>query len=210
MALHLWFTFALAYLATTLTPGPNVLLVVRNTLRHGPAGMGASFMGNLAAQLLVVSAVAAGVGALLLALPMAFLALKVLGAGYLIYLGVRQVFARERPALPATPAGHTLPAARWRIAAQAFFVSATNPKTLIFFCAFLPQFVAHDRPLWAQFAVMYLTIAATVMLVHSVYCYSAYRLNGTLRASRWSLWFKRVTGALFVGLGVRLLGAKAV
>src|SRR5690349_18989421 len=95
MALHLWFTFFLAYLATTMTPGPNVLLVVRNALRHGPAAMGATLVGNLSAQLLVVTGVAFGVGALLVAMPTAFLALKIIGAGYLIYLGVRQLFSRN-------------------------------------------------------------------------------------------------------------------
>jgi homoserine/homoserine lactone efflux protein len=208
MALHLWFTFALAYLATTLTPGPNVLLVVGNALRYGPAGIGVTFMGNLAAQLLVVSAVAAGVGALLLAMPAAFLALKLVGAGYLIYLGTRQLLARAGAAVPAQASAGNAPIVRWRIGAQAFVVSATNPKTLIFFCAFLPQFVEQGRPVPGQFAVMYLTIAGTVLLVHSVYCYSACRFSRQLRTDRWVVWFKRATGAVFVGLGMRLLSAR--
>src|SRR5262245_52054965 len=105
MALHLWLTFSLAYLLTSLTPGPNVLLTVRNALRHGPSGMGATMVGNLLAQLLVISAVALGVGAMLVSLPSAFLALKIVGAGYLIYLGLRQLFARTAAPVPAAEGG---------------------------------------------------------------------------------------------------------
>ena len=132
MALHLWFTFFLAYLATTMTPGPNVLLVVRNALRHGPAAMGATLVGNLTAQLLVVTGVAFGVGALLVAMPTAFLALKIIGAGYLIYLGVRQLFSRKVAvnAPEVVAAGSSV--AKWRIAAEAFLVSISNPKAMIF------------------------------------------------------------------------------
>lgn len=212
MALHLWFTFALAYLATTLTPGPNVLLIVRNALRYGPPAMAATFLGNLAAQLLVTSAVGMGVGALLAAVPAAFLALKVVGAGYLIYLGARQLLARAptaaavaSAAAPACP-----PRARWRLGAEAFVVSASNPKTMIFLCAFLPQFLEHGRSLVGQFLVMYLTIAAIVVLVHSTYCYTAYRFGKRLNATRWVALLKRGMGAVFIGLGLRLLNTRAV
>ncbi|MFB4368621.1 MULTISPECIES: LysE family translocator [unclassified Pseudomonas] len=210
MALHLWFTFFLAYLATTLTPGPNVLLVVRNALRHGPRAMGATLLGNLTAQLLVTTGVALGVGALLIAMPTAFLALKIIGAGYLIYLGLRQLFARQAAvATSVTEPSAAVVVAGWRIAGEAFLVSASNPKTTIFLCAFLPQFLQPERSVALQFTVMYLTIAAIVMVVHSVYCFAAFRFSKRLKAMRWVATFKRLTGALFIGLGVRLLSVRA-
>lgn len=210
MALHLWFTFTLAYLATTLTPGPNVLLIVRNALRHGPSAMGATFIGNLLAQLLVTSAVAVGVGALLIAVPSAFLVLKLLGAGYLIYLGSRQLFSRKASPLVAREAGLQPPGSKWKMASEAFLVSASNPKTMIFLCAFLPQFLSHDRPIALQFLEMYLTIAATVVLVHTAYCYTALRLSKRAGATRWAAALKRTTGVVFIGLGIRLLNTRAV
>ena len=210
MALHLWFTFFLAYLATTLTPGPNVLLVVRNALRHGPAAMGATLLGNLSAQLLVVTGVALGVGALLVAMPTAFLALKIIGAGYLIYLGIRQLLGRH----PGASTGGVMPAASpvasWRIAGEAFLVSISNPKSMIFLCAFLPQFLQADRSVMGQFIIMYLTIAAVVVSVHALYCYTAFRFSKHLSAAYWVSLIKRLTGALFIGLGVRLLAVRAV
>lgn len=210
MASHLWLTFALAYLATTITPGPNVLLIVRNALRYGPAGMGATWVGNMIAQLVVTTAVAMGVGAMLLAIPSAFLALKVLGAGYLIYLGLRQLLARAPGNVTPSDIPVAPPRSKWRIGSEAFVVCASNPKLMIFLCAFLPQFLEHDRPLFSQFAVMYMTIAAVTLLVHSVYCYTALRLGQRLRASRWVSVLRRASGALFVGMGVRLLGARAL
>ncbi|WP_263263103.1 LysE family translocator [Pseudomonas sp. RIT-PI-S] len=208
MALHLWITFSLAYLATTLTPGPNVLLTVANALRYGPAAMAATFVGNLSAQLVVTTAVALGVGAMLVAVPMAFMALKLLGAGYLIYLGLRQLFARRAPA-PAESLATQGARSNRRICAQAFLVSASNPKAMIFLCAFLPQFIEAGRPVFGQFVVMYLSIAAIVLTVHSTYCYIALRFGQRLKAARWLPLLKRGTGAVFVGLGVRLLSVRA-
>ncbi|MCP6699535.1 LysE family translocator [Pseudomonas donghuensis] len=210
MALHLWLTFSLAYLLTSLIPGPNVLLTVRNALRHGPAGMGVTLFGNLLAQLLVISAVAWGVGAMLLALPTAFLALKVVGAGYLIYLGAHQLFARKSVSTAAAEVAVPAAQSKWRIGTEAFLVSASNPKTLIFFCAFLPQFLDHARPIAEQFTVMYLTSTVIVCGVHSFYSFSAMHFRKHVNASRVVAALKRATGALFIGLGVRLLSAKAV
>lgn len=210
MAVHLWLTFSLAYLITSLSPGPNVLLTVRNALRYGPSGMGMTLFGNLAAQLLAISAVAMGVGALLVSLPAAFLALKLIGAGYLIYLGLRQLLARRPASLPTEQVARAGHHSKWRIGLEAFLVSVSNPKTLVFFCAFLPQFLEPGRPIFGQFAAMYLSMALIVCLVHSVYCFTAYRFGQRLKASRVAAWCKRATGALFIGLGVRLLNTKAV
>ncbi len=209
MALHLWFTFFLAYLATTLSPGPNVLLVVRNALRHGPTAMGATLLGNLGAQLLVVTGVALGVGALLVAMPTAFLALKIIGAGYLIYLGIRQLLGRRPGASTGVVVPVASPVASWRIAGEAFLVSISNPKSMIFLCAFLPQFLQADRSVTGQFIIMYLTIAAVVVSVHALYCYTAFRFSKRLGAAYWVSLIKRLTGALFIGLGVRLLAVRA-
>ncbi|WP_460415683.1 LysE family translocator [Pseudomonas sp. microsymbiont 2] len=210
MALHLWLTFSLAYLLTSLIPGPNVLLTVRNALRHGPSGMGMSMLGNLTAQLLAITAVAMGVGALLISLPTAFLALKLAGAGYLIYLGVRQLLSRNPASPPATAALPVSALSRWRIAGEAFLVSASNPKSLMFFVAFLPQFLEPGRPILAQFTVMYVSMAVIVCAVHSFYSFTAYRFGQRMKASPIAAWFKRACGALFIGLGLRLLNSKAV
>src|SRR5471032_2762798 len=169
MSFHTWFLFATAYLVTTISPGPNVLLVIRNTVRFGGRGTAATIAGNLLAQLVVVLLVAFGVGAVLAAMPPLFLAMKVLGAVYLMVLGLKQLRSRTpktATSVNALPA-HSLD--RRKIFREALLVSGSNPKTLIFLSAFMPQFIVHDQPLPAQFIAMYLTVACIVALVHTIY-----------------------------------------
>lgn len=210
MTFHTWCLYALAYLATTISPGPNVLLVIRNTIRYGSRGTVATIAGNLLSQLVVVVLVALGVGAVLAAMPPLFIAMKVVGAAYLIYLGIKQL----RSAGARAQSGAGVAAApvldNRKVFREALLVSGSNPKTLIFFCAFMPQFISHDHPLPLQFAVMYLTGAGIVALVHTVYSFSVRRLHSGLGNSRWLDAIKRGGGLIFVALGIKLLTARQV
>jgi homoserine/homoserine lactone efflux protein len=208
MSFHTWFLFATAYLVTTISPGPNVLLVIRNTVRFGGRGTAATIAGNLLAQLVVVLLVALGVGAVLAAMPPLFLAMKVLGAVYLMVLGLKQLRSRTpktATSVNALPA-HSLD--RRKIFREALLVSGSNPKTLIFLSAFMPQFIVHDQPLPAQFIVMYLTVACTVAPVHTIYSFGVRRIHSGLGTSRWIEALKRCSGLVFFGLGIKLLTAK--
>jgi homoserine/homoserine lactone efflux protein len=211
MTFHTWLLFAAAYLVTTISPGPNVLLVIRNTVRYGAEGTAATIAGNLLSQLIVVCLVAFGVGAILLAIPPLFLAMKVIGAAYLIYLGLRQLLSRKAKTEMATNTlAPTKPVVvRSRILREAMLVSGSNPKTMIFLAAFMPQFIEHGRPLAIQFFVMYVTIAATVAIVHTVYSLGTRRINKQIGTSPWVARAKRFSGVIFVGLGFKLLTAKA-
>lgn len=95
-----------------------------------------------------------------------------------------------------------------KIFREALLVSGSNPKTLIFLSAFMPQFITHDQPLPAQFIVMYLTVACTVALVHTVYSFGVRRIHNGLGTSRWIEALKRCSGLVFFGLGIKLLTAR--
>ncbi|RQR88921.1 MULTISPECIES: LysE family translocator [unclassified Burkholderia] len=207
MSIQTWLLFAAAYLATTLSPGPNVLLVIRNTVRYGSRGTAATIAGNLVAQGALVMLVAFGVGAVLAEMPPLFIAMKVVGAAYLIYLGIRQLRGGRNPRSPDGEAAIVEPDRR-KLFREALFVSGSNPKTMIFLSAFMPQFIAHDRPLAMQFVVMYATIACTVVIVHSVYSFGVRRLHRGIGISPWVRAAKRASGLLFVGLGIKLLTAR--
>jgi homoserine/homoserine lactone efflux protein len=158
--------------------------------------------------LVVVLLVALGVGAVLAAMPPLFLAMKVLGAVYLMVLGLKQLRSRTpktATSVNALPA-HSLD--RRKIFREALLVSGSNPKTLIFLSAFMPQFIVHDQPLPAQFIVMYLTVACTVALVHTIYSFGVRRIHSGLGTSRWIAALKRCSGLVFFGLGIKLLTAK--
>jgi homoserine/homoserine lactone efflux protein len=213
MSFHTWFLFAAAYLLTTISPGPNVLLVIRNSVRYGSRGAAASVAGNLLAQGIVVALVALGVGAVLVALPPLFVAMKVLGAAYLMYLGVRQLRSARKTqatqtAQPAATASAAYAFDRRKVFREALLVSGSNPKTMIFLSAFMPQFIDHERSLPEQFIVMYLTIAVTVALVHTVYSLGVRGIHQHVGASRWIAAIKRGSGLVFVALGIKLLTAQ--
>ncbi|MEM5294425.1 LysE family translocator [Burkholderia sp. JPY481] len=212
MSFHTWLLFAAAYLLTTISPGPNVLLVIRNSVRYGSRGAAASVAGNLLAQGVVVALVALGVGAVLTTLPPLFVAMKLLGAGYLMYLGIRQLRGGDRQATQATqPTGVASPAytfERNKVFREALLVSGSNPKTMIFLSAFMPQFIDHERGLPEQFIVMYLTIAVTVALVHTIYSLGVRGIHKRVGASRWIAAIKRGSGLVFVALGIKLLTAQ--
>lgn len=145
MSLHAWALFAVAYLVTTLSPGPNVLLVVRNTVRFGAQGTAATIAGNLCAQLVVVVLVALGVGAAIAAIPSIFFGMKVLGAMYLIYLGIKQLARTTQGTVDTTGSEQAVVVQRKKIFREALLVSGSNPKTLIFLSAFMPQFISNER-----------------------------------------------------------------
>ncbi|QVN14332.1 LysE family translocator [Burkholderia sp. LAS2] len=208
MSIQTWMLFAAAYLATTLSPGPNVLLVIRNTVRYGAHGTAATIAGNLVAQGVVVLLVALGVGAVLAAIPPLFVAMKVIGAAYLMVLGVRQLRGDRQAGVASSGAAELAVPDRRKLFREALFVSGSNPKTMIFLSAFMPQFVVHDRPLALQFVVMYATIACTVVVVHSVYSAGVRRLHRGVGMSRAVRALKRASGLLFVGLGIKLLTAR--
>ncbi|MBP0717210.1 LysE family translocator [Burkholderia sola] len=208
MSVQTWMLFAAAYLATTLSPGPNVLLVIRNTVRYGAHGTAATIAGNLVAQGVVVLLVALGVGAVLAAMPPLFVAMKVIGAAYLMVLGVRQLRGDRQAGVASSGAAELAVPDRRKLFREALFVSGSNPKTMIFLSAFMPQFVVHDRPLALQFVVMYATIACTVVVVHSVYSAGVRCLHRGVGMSRAVRALKRASGLLFVGLGIKLLTAR--
>ncbi|WP_175891771.1 LysE family translocator, partial [Burkholderia cepacia] len=134
--------------------------------------------------------VALGVGALLAAMPPLFVALKLAGAAYLILIGSRQWREGGRPAAGANAAapGEAVPAAvpvsRLRLFRESILVAGSNPKTMIFLSAFMPQFIDHQCSLPLQFAQMYLTIALLVLVVHTIYSTGVRHLHGRLRAGR--------------------------
>lgn len=210
MSFHTWLLFAAAYLLTTISPGPNVLLVIRNSVRYGNRGAVASVAGNLLAQGVVVALVALGVGAVLTTLPPLFVAMKVLGAAYLMYLGIRQLRSggKKQATQAAVVASPAYTFDRRKVFREALLVSGSNPKTMIFLSAFMPQFIDHERGLPEQFIVMYLTIAVTVALVHTIYSLSVRGIHKRVGASRWIAAIKRGSGLVFVALGIKLLTAQ--
>ena len=124
-----------------LLPGPSVLFVIGRSLSLGRRGGLLSVLGNALGSVVTVIAVAFGVGILIAQSFVVFTVVKVIGAAYLIYLGVQAI--RHRHDRAATQTDASPRSSAWRVLLQAFIVGASNPKSIVFFIAVLPQFVDH-------------------------------------------------------------------
>lgn len=193
--------FALAAFVLIVIPGPSVLFTIGRSLAYGRRGGLLSVLGNAIGTLPATALVTLGLGQLIAESIVVFTAVKIAGALYLMYLGVQAIRHRhDHAALPSRP---TQVPSSGRQLWQGIVVAATNPKTLVFFIAVLPQFVSRDAgsvPL--QLAVLGCLFAAIALCCDSVWALIA----GTART-----WFGRnprrlsqmgaAGGAMMVGLG---------
>ncbi|GAA1222496.1 LysE family translocator [Microbacterium maritypicum] len=201
--------FAVASVVIIAIPGPSVLFVIGRSLSLGRRAGVLSVVGNALGTVPAVLAVAFGVGAIVASSVVAFTVIKIIGAVYLVWLGVQAI--RHRHA-HTTDADRT-PASTGRLLRQGFIVGITNPKTIAFFVAVLPQFVSPSTgPVWAQLLLLGLLFQALALVCDSVWALAA----GTART-----WFARsprrmstlsgTGGVMMIGLGgtLALSGAKS-
>ncbi len=195
--------FALASLALLAVPGPAVLFVVARSLEHGRRAGIVSVLGVHAGSLVHVAAAALGLSALVASSATAFAVVRYAGAAYLVWLGVTGL-RRARRAV-ATAAGPASPAASdARLLRQGLVVNVLNPKTAVFFLAFLPQFVEPGHgPAAVQAAVLGLCFVALGTLTDGLWALAAGGLGARLRR-RPGLrrWLDRASGVVYVALGV--------
>lgn len=191
-----------------ITPGPDMALVMRNTLAGGrPAGLATS-LGTCTGLLVHAAAAALGLSAVLLASSRAFTVVKLVGGAYLVVLGVRTLLHARRAA--AAPADAAIGRATSRRTAyrQGVLTNVLNPKIAVFFLSLLPQFVdAGDG-----FALRLLLLAALFIAIGlawlTAYTFALDALGGALSRARVRRAISSVTGAVLVGLGVRLAVAR--
>ena len=209
MALSDWFAFLFVSLFVTFTPGPAVLLAVSNSLSVGPARAMISSLGNAVGLLLVSTAATAGLGVVLQTSATAFLALKLLGAGYLVYLGIRQWRSGGAMFAEASGAQARASTPAWRLFGNGLTVALTNPKAILFFTALFPQFMHAGTGAAQQFVMLTVTFAGCAVFAHAVYVLLARGVKGRLAEPRRARLLNRVFGGSFVVLGVSLLGLRS-
>jgi threonine/homoserine/homoserine lactone efflux protein len=193
--------FAAAALALLVVPGPAVLYVVAQSAEHGRVAGLVSVAGIHLGTLVHVAAAAIGLSALIVSSAVAFSVVKYAGAAYLVYLGVRRLLARE-PAPEATAGDEPLARLFW----QGSLVNVLNPKTALFFLAFLPQFIDPNGTVWTQTVVLGLTFVALGFVSDGLYALAAGTIGRWIRERRRAL--RYASGTIFVGLGVSAALAK--
>ncbi|WP_312028614.1 LysE family translocator [Cellulosimicrobium composti] len=193
--------FALASLVIVVVPGPSVLFVVGRSLSLGPRGGVLSVLGNELGALTLVAAVALGVGTVVATSVAVFTAVKFVGAAYLVYLGVQAVRHRRDGAVDVAVAPAREP--WWRVVRQGYVVGATNPKTIVFFVAVLPQFTDfHAGRVPAQMMVLGLVFTVIAFVCDGAWALAAGAARAWFASSPGRLSAVRATGGgMMVGLG---------
>jgi len=190
-------------LLLAVTPGPDMAVVTRNALAHGRRGVLMTTTGIGLALVIWTTATAVGLSAVLRASGDLLFVLKIAGAAYLAYLGVRTLLdSRMRPAdlLAAAPP----PAPAHAIFRQGFLSAISNPKLGVFFVTFLPQFVGPGQPLLPRLLELGSVFAVIGWTWMNVYGLLITRIRDIITAPRVRQWMQRVTGVVLLGFGARL------
>ena len=202
MSYSLWFAFLATVSVVAISPGPGAAAVMGAGIGHGLAAALRVVLGLQLALLLQLSVVAAGLGALLAASETSFNIIRLSGAAYLIWLGVRQILAPPTP-LHATVEGGRVAGAGWVL--RGLLVNLSNPKAIIFIGALVPQFLVLTKPALPQYAVIALTMCCVDALTMSGYGLLGSRLAALMEDPRRLRWASRGFGSAFIGLGLALL-----
>jgi len=207
MSIETWLAFVAASAVLLAIPGPTILLVISYALGHGRKVASATVAGVALGDFTAMTASMLGLGALLATSAALFTVLKWVGAAYLIYLGIKLWRA---PASGQMAGGEDEePAERpLRIFLHTYAVTALNPKSIMFFVAFLPQFLDLSQPLLAQMAVFETTFLVLATLNATLYALLASMARSTIRKPGVQQIVNRTGGTLMIGAGLLTLGWK--
>ncbi|MGF6855401.1 LysE family translocator [Paraburkholderia sp. CI3] len=201
MSLTAWLFFLPACFAINLAPGPNNLLSINVAARHGFMKAFVGGTGRLLAFAMMLALAATGLAVVLHASEWIFLAIKLAGAAYLIWLAI-QLWRSDAPAIDTS---QPQDAALTRIARQEFFVAAGNPKAILVFTAFLPQFVDVAQPILPQFAALGASFLVLEWVAIALYSWAGMYLGKWLMRAQIRRWFDRCCGGFLAAIGVSFL-----
>jgi threonine/homoserine/homoserine lactone efflux protein len=204
-------TTILAFVAVTFvavaTPGPDVILALVNGSRFGMRRAFAGMVGVLISDLILIVAVAAGLGVLLQASELWFSVLKYVGAAYLAWLGFKMLLSSETLASVAQQTESDPQRSAFAIAMRSMVVAITNPKAYLFFSALLPQFIDPGQPQFQQFAVLAVVFSATELSIMVGYALVGAR-GMRLIKSRYAHWLERMCGGALLASAFSLALAR--
>jgi leucine efflux protein len=193
--------FCAAILVFLALPGPGTFALLTSTGHGGLRAGAAATLGLIAGDQVLLWLAVAGVATLLAAQPVVFAAIQYVGAAYLVWIGLRLIFHRGDGA--ASP----IKIEPRRFARQAFWITLLNPKAIVFYMAFFPQFI---DPINHRGLPTFVFMALTIAVITAVYCLTlcalAHRVASHLRAQRrWTRWLERLAGVFLIGFGWRLV-----
>ncbi|MEU6999693.1 LysE family translocator [Nonomuraea sp. NPDC046570] len=192
-------TFAVTALVMIMIPGPDAALIMRSSLAHGRVAGMQTMLGGVLGLTVHAAAAAVGISALLAASPTAFTVVRVLGIGYLLWLGVQTLLASRRPVEPlaasTSPTGHVR---------RGLLSNLLNPKVLLLFVTFLPQFLPTHGETLGSALLLSGIVAGLYVLWFTLYNVLVDKVSTLLRTAKVRRRIERVTGVLLVGFALRL------
>ena len=200
-----YFIYLLMAALTVSSPGPGVVLTLSNAIRHGVKPALSGVLG-ISLGILIISIISASsLGVLLTTSSFAFSILKYIGAGYLIYLGIK---LWRTPVISLEDAVNTnnmtKEISHWIRFKEGFFVSLLNPKAIFFFMSLFPQFINHQQSYLLQFTYLTLTFCFVIIVVHTIYALGANSIKSWLSSPKGSKIVNRTSGSVFVLFGIGL------
>lgn len=201
MSLQVYLAYVAACVALAILPGPTVTLVIANGLRYGPRAALINMAGTQAALAIVIAIIAVGLTSLMATMGYWFEWVRFAGAAYLVWLGIK--LFRSTGVVSATDAPP-----RGGFFLQGFLVLLSNPKILVFFGAFIPQFVDVSQPHLPQVALLGVTFMVIAALTDGAYALLAGRAGKILSARRVRL-VSRISGGFMIGGGIWLALTRA-
>jgi len=208
MSLEHWLAFVAASSVLLAIPGPTILLVISYALSHGRKVATATVAGTALGDFTAMTASMLGLGALLATSATLFTVLKWAGAAYLIYLGIKLWRAPVSERTADVDEAETRSAKPLRIFLHAYAVTALNPKSIVFFVAFLPQFLDLSKPLFSQMAIFEITFLTLATLNATLYGLLAALARNQIRKPKVQKIVNRTGGSLMIGAGLLSLGFK--
>jgi threonine/homoserine/homoserine lactone efflux protein len=194
--------FLLASVALAVVPGPAVAYIVTQSIDQGRRAGLLSALGVASGGLVHVLAATVGLSALIASSATAFTVVKLVGAVYLVAVGIRRILSKDERGRPVQPP-------RAHVYRQGVIVNVLNPKTALFFLAFLPQFVDRDHTVWPQVAVLGAIFVTVAVLSDMTYALVSDAIAGKLRTTGTGAKMRRwLTGGVFVVLGISAAAAR--
>ena len=200
MDLSIWMTFVAATVVLLIIPGPTIVLVLTYALTQGRRVAIASAAGVALGNFIAMTTSLVGLGAIVLASATAFSALKWVGAIYLVWMGIGMIRSAGGATLGKIEEAPQLSAGA--VFRNACVVTALNPKGIVFFIAFVPQFIRQDAALAPQFAILIATFVGLAAVNVMIYALLADRLRTTIRKPAVLGWMTRIGGGVLIGMGV--------
>ncbi|OSQ38834.1 LysE family translocator [Thalassospira mesophila] len=199
MTFEIWATYAFACAIVLAIPGPTIMLVVSYALGKGRQTAWATVPGVALGDLTAMTVSLLGAGALLAASATAFSALKLVGAAYLVYLGVKMWREKPHQLEDSDETRRNRPS---RMFLHAYVVTALNPKGIIFFIAFVPQFVIPHQPIMPQFAVLITTFVSLAVVNVVLWAVAAGTMREKFRSPRAMQIMGRTGGSVLIAAGL--------